>query len=136
MNDRIRRANDLLERARGLVVEAKHLAYHEGDAGACGAIDAAYGALSTCRVVPPGGARLGQPDRPAAAVAPVRQPTPADRYLMDVHFHVLVDFLRGTLAEGNFTVQEIREAATLAGQVHEAHTIRPLFWTGGGPFEG
>lgn len=126
MNGAIRRANDYLERARGLVVEAKHLAFHEGDAGACGAIDAAYGALSTCRLVEPGGARLGQPDRPAAAVPPVRVPTPAERYLTDTAFHVLVDFMRGSLAEGNYTGSDIREAAILAAQIHEAHTIRNL----------
>lgn len=124
----------MLDRARGLVVEAKHLAYQAGDAGACGAIDAAYGALSTCRLVDPGGERLGQPPMQPAAPAP--RPTPTERYLTDPHFHVLVEFMRGTLAQGNFTGSEIREAALLAAQIHEAHTVRPLFWTGGGPFEG
>ena len=123
MKEQIRRANDLLQRACGLVVEAKHLAYHEGDAGACGAIDAAYGALSTCRLVEPGGARLGQPDRPAA---PMRRPTPSERYMTDPGFHILVDVLRGALAEGDYTGSEIRDAAILAAQIHEAKTIRPM----------
>lgn len=128
----IRRANDMLQRARGLVVEAKRLAYQVGDAGACGAIDAAFAALTECRVVAAGEERLGQPPMQPAARNP--RPDPTTRYQTDPVFHVLVDTLRSFLAQHQFTPSELREAAMLAAAIHEAETIRPLII--GRPWEG
>ncbi len=126
----VKHGNDMLDRARGLVLEAKRMAYDAGDLGACGAIDAAFAALVECRLVEPGQARLGQPPvQPAAR----HRPTPADRYQTDAWFHSLVATLEGLLAQGDFTPSELREAVILAATIYTQRTIRPMIF---GPWKG
>lgn len=130
-DERVHEANERIGLARVQVHEASRLAGLVGDAYAEGALAAAFAALGHCTLVTE---RL----KPAANLPqfPARL-TPAERYQTDPAFHLLVDFLRGMLGQGDYTPSELREAVILAATIHEADTIRRApFWTGGGPFEG
>ncbi len=51
---------------------------------------------------------------------------PSERYMTDPLFHNVVDTMLGLLRQGQMTGTEIREAATLAAQIHEMQTVSPL----------
>lgn len=51
---------------------------------------------------------------------------PADRYHSDSEFHALVGLIEHGLASGKYSIQEFREATTLAAWKVADRTIRPI----------